>query len=61
MAFAESMARDLRLSTAHLYTNEAMEGNLAFYTGLGYQEVGRRTESGFRRVFFRKSLDVAGS
>ena len=56
MAFVEEAARARNLPAIHLYTNEAMTENLAFYTRLGYEETGRRTEDGYRRVFFRKQL-----
>jgi hypothetical protein len=40
----------------HLYTNELMHQNLALYKRLGYQETARRLDSGFRRVFMKKTL-----
>ena len=39
-----------------LYTNEKMIDNLSIYPKLGYVEVARRTESGFNRVYFERSL-----
>jgi ribosomal protein S18 acetylase RimI-like enzyme len=39
-----------------LYTNEVMVENLAFYQRLGFVEVERRMDEGYRRVFLRKSL-----
>jgi hypothetical protein len=39
-----------------LYTNIAMQENLAIYTKLGYQECGRADEDGFKRVFMKKRL-----
>ncbi len=39
-----------------LYTNEAMTENLAMYPRLGYVEISRRSEAGFKRVFFRKQV-----
>jgi len=56
MAHAEDEARALGLPELRLYTNEKMVENLAWYPRLGYQETGRRAESGFARVFFRKRL-----
>jgi hypothetical protein len=35
-----------------------MTENLAFYPRLGYEEVDRRTDGGFERVFFVKRLDA---
>jgi ribosomal protein S18 acetylase RimI-like enzyme len=57
ISFAERRARALGLSQVTLYTNEAMVENLRLYTRLGFIETGRRVEDGYRRVFFRKSLD----
>ncbi len=54
---AEAAARLLGLDAVRLYTNEAMTENLALYPRLGYQETGRRIEDGFRRVYFRKTID----
>ena len=56
---AESQARDIGLTEVRLYTNEAMSENLAYYPRQGYQETGRRTEDGFRRVYFRKRISPA--
>ena len=56
IAFVEGEARRLGLSAVELYTNEKMTENLKLYPKLGYREVDRREEEGFRRVFFRKSL-----
>ncbi len=47
----------LGLPEVSLYTNEAMVENLRLYPRLGFVETGRRVEDGYRRVFFRKSLD----
>jgi ribosomal protein S18 acetylase RimI-like enzyme len=57
IAHAEHHARDLRLSEIRLYTNEQMTENLRLYPRLGFIETGRRVESGFARVYFRKALD----
>ena len=61
MDFVETSAREQCLPAVHLYTNEVMIENLAFYTRLGFEEMDRREEDGYRRVFFRKILaDTAG-
>jgi ribosomal protein S18 acetylase RimI-like enzyme len=60
LAFAEERAQELQLAAIELYTNEAMEENLALYRRLGYVETERRVEDGYRRVFFRKTLDSRG-
>jgi GNAT superfamily N-acetyltransferase len=57
IGFAEEHARQLGLRAVTRYTNEAMSENLRLYPGLGYVETDRRVGGGYRRVFFRKSLD----
>ena len=49
------------LNAVHLYTNEKMAENLLIYPKLGYTEVERRTEDGFNRVYFEKTLDLAAT
>jgi len=56
MAFAEDQARRLGLPEVRLYTHERMTENIAFYSRLGYDEVERRLDEGFARVFMRKLL-----
>ena len=56
MAFVEQAARAQDLARVHLYTNEAMTENFVFYAGLGYREVERRVDDGYRRVYFDKPL-----
>ncbi len=56
MAFIERHARALGLHAIVLYTNEAMTENLTFYGRLGFVEVERRWDGGFRRVFMQKLL-----
>lgn len=60
MDFAEQHARRLGLHRVRLYTNEAMTENLAIYTHLGYREIDRRVDDGYRRVFMEKLLGPAG-
>ncbi len=60
VTFAEGEARRLGVGEVRLYTNEKMWENFAFYGGLGFEETGRRTEEGYRRVFMRKRLQGAG-
>ena len=59
VSFAEIRARELGLAAVELYTNEAMVENVALYPRLGYAETTRRVEGGYRRVYFRKTLDSA--
>lgn len=54
--FCEAEALRLGLAAVRLYTNEKMSDNLAIYPRMGYVEVERRAENGFRRVFFEKRL-----
>ncbi|MEX2521055.1 MAG: GNAT family N-acetyltransferase [Paracoccaceae bacterium] len=54
--FCEQAARRSGKNAVHLYTNEVMTENLSIYPKLGYIEVDRRTEGGFNRVYFEKTL-----
>jgi ribosomal protein S18 acetylase RimI-like enzyme len=56
LAYAEQRARAAKLLEVRLYTHELMVENISLYRRLGYQEVERREEEGFRRVFMRKAL-----
>jgi len=56
MYFAEVRTRQCGLTEIQLYTNELMLENIAFYKKLGYQETDRRLDSGFKRVFMKKTL-----
>ncbi len=56
MTFAEQEASARHSKRLCLYTNEAMWENLAFYGNLGFREVERRVENGYRRVFMQKLL-----
>lgn len=57
MAFAEAQARRLKLPEIRLYTNALMTENLALYPRLGYRQTERRTEKGYDRVYFAKSVE----
>jgi GNAT superfamily N-acetyltransferase len=56
VSFVEDEAARLGLRAVALYTNAAMTENLAMYPHLGYTEVARRSEDGFHRVFYEKSI-----
>jgi ribosomal protein S18 acetylase RimI-like enzyme len=56
MAFAEDQANATNIAEVRLYTNQAMTENVAFYVRLGFEEIDRRTDEGYRRVFLRKRL-----
>ncbi len=50
LAYAEQRARVAHVLEVRLYTHELMVENISLYRRLGYQEVERREEEGFRRV-----------
>ena len=56
MDHAEDVARAQGLAAVTLFTNEKMHENIALYRKIGFTEMGRRTEEGFNRVYFRKAL-----
>ncbi len=56
MEFVEQETLKRGLATVELYTNVKMTGNLTLYPALGYEEIGRWSEDGFDRVFYRKTL-----
>jgi ribosomal protein S18 acetylase RimI-like enzyme len=56
MTFAEQEAARRGLTRMALVTHEVMTENQAIYTRLGYTEVDRRAEDGYRRIFMEKRL-----
>jgi dephospho-CoA kinase len=56
IAFAEQTAIATGRTCLSLYTNALMTENLAYYPTLGFREVERRFEDGYRRVYMRKDL-----
>ncbi len=54
--FAERRAAVGGLNDVQLYTHERMLENIRLYERIGYREVERRQEHGFRRVFMRKEV-----
>ena len=56
IAFCEETAKRNGLASVILYTNEKMFENIAMYQRLCYQEIERRNENGFNRVYFKKML-----
>ncbi|WP_053376638.1 GNAT family N-acetyltransferase [Paenibacillus sp. FJAT-27812] len=54
--FAMSFAKEALFQEVRLYTNEVMTENLAYYPKLGFIELERRTEDGYRRVYMSKPL-----
>ena len=53
---AESEARRLGHRHLDLYTHQRMTENIDMYIRYGYEEIDRRTERGFPRVYMRKRL-----
>ena len=56
MLLAETEARRLGYASIDLYTHEQMTENFALYARNGYEEIERRTEKGFPRIYMRKRL-----
>ncbi|MYD99675.1 MAG: GNAT family N-acetyltransferase [Alphaproteobacteria bacterium] len=56
MLHAEEEARRLGYASIDLYTHELMVENFALYARNGYEEVERRIERGFPRIYMRKRL-----
>ena len=56
MQFAEQVAAQRELPRLTLYTHEVMTENQAIYAHLGYREIDRRTEDGYRRIYMEKVL-----
>jgi GNAT superfamily N-acetyltransferase len=56
MDFAEHEAARRGLTRMALYTHEVMTENQAIYAHLGYTEVERRVEDGYRRIYMEKNL-----
>ena len=56
MRFVEEFARERGLREVSLYTNELMTENIAFYERMGFREISRRLDDGYRRVFMSKEL-----
>ena len=56
LGFAEAEAVRRGQPEVRLYTNETMVENIALYGRIGYVEVSRTLQKGFKRVFFRKPV-----
>ena len=56
MEFAEQEAARSGFTRMALVTHEAMTENQAIYARLGYTEVDRRAEDGYRRIYMEKPL-----
>jgi ribosomal protein S18 acetylase RimI-like enzyme len=58
MEFAEQEATRRGFTRMALVTHEAMTENQAIYARLGYTEVERRAEDGYRRIYMEKPLSA---
>jgi ribosomal protein S18 acetylase RimI-like enzyme len=56
MNFAEEEAARRGLTRMALVTHEVMTENQAIYARLGYTEIERRAEDGYRRIYMEKRL-----
>lgn len=56
IAHAEAAARRRGAGSLRLYTHEKMIENIALYRRLGFAEIARIDEKGFRRVYMEKAL-----
>jgi GNAT superfamily N-acetyltransferase len=56
IAFAESEARRRGFTELRLFTHELMVENIALYGRLGFEEIERVQEKGFKRVYMGKVL-----
>ncbi len=57
IGFVEQEAQQDGYSRIELYTNTSMTENLELYPRLGYEQIDRRVEDGFDRVYFSKTLN----
>jgi GNAT superfamily N-acetyltransferase len=56
LQFSELEARQRGYASVYLCTNSKMTENQAFYPRIGYVEYDRKSDAGYDRVFYRKSL-----
>ena len=56
--FAEAEAVRQGFSSLELYTHELMTANYTTYLRLGYEEIDRREEKGFARIYMKKNLGI---
>ena len=56
MEHAEAEGRQLGYAHLDLYTHQRMTENIALYARHGYEEIERRVEHGYPRVYMRKRL-----
>jgi len=58
IAFCESEARRMGMTSIELYTDQKLLRNIAIYTLLGFVVTSRRLDEGFHHIFFRKLLQA---
>jgi ribosomal protein S18 acetylase RimI-like enzyme len=56
VAFAEQRVKSTGLALLTLYPNEHMTESIELYKKLGFVEIERKTEQGYRRVYMQKTL-----
>jgi ribosomal protein S18 acetylase RimI-like enzyme len=56
IAFAEQRVKSTGLALLTLYTNEQMTENIGLYKRLGFVEIERKIEQGYRRVYMQKTV-----
>jgi ribosomal protein S18 acetylase RimI-like enzyme len=56
IAFAEQRVKSTGLALLTLYTNEQMTENIGLYKRLGFVEIERKSEQGYRRVYMQKTV-----
>lgn len=56
MRYAETFAKVKGWQALTLFTNAMMYENLALYPKMGFKEVERKSEDGYKRVYYRKEL-----
>lgn len=56
LAHADDTARTAGFTEVRLYTNEAMVANTTYYEHRGYKETNRSDESGYRRIYYSRTL-----
>lgn len=56
IAFAETLAAELRLPEIRLCTSIHMHRNQHVYQGLGFREIERKVVNGYQRIYYRKRM-----
>ena len=56
ICYAEFLAKANKLSKVKLFTNELLDYNIKYFRNSGFIETERKTENGFKRVYFEKII-----